>query len=136
MRSLAQFIAQNERSNGVGKAQTLKAVLGKKLNGAVLASLIAIVTVIIAGLYLFITIFYDSGGSWNPLEILTTVHVVFRKCFPQVFFLKFKDVFSAWKRIGIRFSALRTFEVTALLRNASFCSQFNLNFYYIKLITV
>ena len=36
-----------------------------------LASVIAIVTVIIAGLYLFITTFYDSGGSWNPLEILT-----------------------------------------------------------------
>ena len=52
-------------------AQTLKSVRGKRLNGAVLASLIAVVTVIIAGLYLFITTFYDSGGSWNPLEILT-----------------------------------------------------------------
>ena len=53
------------------KAQTLEALRGKRLNGAVLASLIAVVTVIIAGLYLFITTFYDSGGSWNPLEILT-----------------------------------------------------------------
>ena len=53
------------------KAQTLKALRGKRLNGSVLASVIAIVTVKIAGLYLFITTFYDSGGSWNPLEILT-----------------------------------------------------------------
>ena len=38
-------------------AQTLKALRGKRLNGSVSVSLISIVTVIIAGLYLFITTF-------------------------------------------------------------------------------
>ena len=51
MRSFARFIAQSERTNGVKKAQTLKALRGTRLNGTVSVSLIEIMTVIITGLY-------------------------------------------------------------------------------------
>ena len=49
----ARFTAQSERNNGVKMAQTLKALRGKRLNGSVSVSVIAIVTVVIAGLIIF-----------------------------------------------------------------------------------
>ena len=52
------LLLKTNGTTGVKMAKTLKALRGTRLNGSVSVSLIAIVTVIIAWLYLFITACY------------------------------------------------------------------------------